>query len=225
MDRKITFTLLYILLFPALILLLSGDFAWPEGWIFSLWILLLCYSVILYLYRKDPALVLEEYPRHGIRNREGFDKCVSYSLLIGFMIWITIMPLDAKWFGLSPAFPAWLKVTGGAGLIVSAFLFIRSYADNTFPARPGGDGSGQNTQVVSRGVYRYIRHPMYLGAVLMFFSAPLLLGSVGGVLVGCTLTILLMARILGEEARLSKELDGYRDYMQYVRYRLIPFVW
>jgi protein-S-isoprenylcysteine O-methyltransferase Ste14 len=66
---------------------------------------------------------------------------------------------------------------------------------------------------------------MYLGAILMFIGAPLLLGSFYGVLAGCALTILLMARILGEEGMLSRELEGYRDYTQNVRYRLFPFLW
>jgi protein-S-isoprenylcysteine O-methyltransferase Ste14 len=66
---------------------------------------------------------------------------------------------------------------------------------------------------------------MYLGAILMFIGAPLLLGSCYGVLTGCALTILLMARIVGEEVMLARDLEGYREYMQNVRYRLIPFLW
>ncbi len=66
---------------------------------------------------------------------------------------------------------------------------------------------------------------MYLGGILMFVGAPLLLGSVWGVVVGLALTVLLMARIVGEEAMLARELDGYADYMQKVRYRLVPHLW
>jgi protein-S-isoprenylcysteine O-methyltransferase Ste14 len=66
---------------------------------------------------------------------------------------------------------------------------------------------------------------MYLGAILMFFGAPLELGSFYGVLAGLALTLLLMARILGEEVMLLRELKGYREYTQNVRYRLFPFLW
>jgi protein-S-isoprenylcysteine O-methyltransferase Ste14 len=66
---------------------------------------------------------------------------------------------------------------------------------------------------------------MYLGGILMFVGAPLLLGSSLGVLAGLALTVLLMARILGEEAMLAKELEGYREYTQKVRYRLVPYLW
>ena len=225
MEKKIAFALVYILLFPALLLFLSGDYAWPEGWIFSLWLLLLCYSVILYLYRKDPALLEERYRSPGTGNEEAWDRFIVYGLFIGFMIWIIIMPLDAKWFSWSPAFPLYLKALGGVGLIVAFVLFFRSYADNPYLSPLVRVQKEREHQVVSTGVYRFVRHPMYLGAIIMFFSAPLLLGSIGGVIVACAMMILLMARILGEEAFLARELDGYPEYMAKVPYRLLPFVW
>ena len=70
MEKKIAFAFLYILLFPALILLLSGDFTWINGWIFIIWFLLLCYSTIYYLYRKDPALLAERYIQPGAADHE-----------------------------------------------------------------------------------------------------------------------------------------------------------
>ena len=66
---------------------------------------------------------------------------------------------------------------------------------------------------------------MYLGGILMFLGAPLLLGSLYGVVVGLALTALLMARTVGEEAMLVRELEGYREYTQKVRYRLFPPLW
>jgi hypothetical protein len=61
MEKKVIFAFFYILLFPLLFFLLSGDITWPEGWIFSIWFIVLCFSTILYLYRKDPALLEERY--------------------------------------------------------------------------------------------------------------------------------------------------------------------
>jgi protein-S-isoprenylcysteine O-methyltransferase Ste14 len=66
---------------------------------------------------------------------------------------------------------------------------------------------------------------MYLGAILMFLGAPLLLGSLAGLLVGLGLTLLLGGRIVGEEKLLASELEGYAEYREKVRYRLLPFVW
>lgn len=114
---------------------------------------------------------------------------------------------------------------GGAGLAGSFFLFFRSYTDNTFLSPLVRIQEDRKQQVVSTGVYGFVRHPMYLGAILMFLGTPLLLGSVYGVLAGLALTMLLMGRILGEEAMLTRELEGYREYMQAVRYRLVPHLW
>jgi protein-S-isoprenylcysteine O-methyltransferase Ste14 len=225
MEKKLVFAFLYVLIFPALILVLSGDFLWPEGWIFAAWFILLCYSTILYLYRKDPALLAERFQKPGTANQQGWDRYVVWGLVLGFTLWIIVMPLDARRFGGSPAFPAWLNIAGSVLLAGSFFLFFRSFTDNTFlsPLVRIQDDRGQ--RVVSTGVYGFVRHPMYLGAILMFFGAPLLLGSCYGVFAGSALTALLMARIVKEEEMLGRELEGYRGYMQHVRYRLVPFLW
>jgi protein-S-isoprenylcysteine O-methyltransferase Ste14 len=225
MKGKIIFAFLYILVFPALLLTLSGDFTWPEGWIFSIWFLSLCFTTILYLYRKDPALLEERYKQPGTGNQEHWDRYVVYGLLVGFIIWFFIMPLDAKRFGLSAYFPLWLKFSGGAALAGSFFLFFRSYTDNTFLSPLVRIQEDRKQQVVSTGVYGFVRHPMYLGAILMFFGAPLLLGSWYGVLAALAMTVLLMARIVGEEKMLTRELEGYRGYALKVRYRLFPGIW
>ncbi len=224
-EKKIIFASLFLLLFPAFILILSGDFLWIEGWIFSVWFIFLCYTTIFYLYRRDPALLEERFRQPGSSNEEDWDRYVVYGIAIIFTIWIIIMPLDAKRFGWSPTFPIWLELIGIAMLVGSFFLFFRSYTDNTYlsPLVRIQDDRGQ--EVISTGVYGFVRHPMYLGATLMLIGTPLLLGSLYGLLLGFAGMILLMIRILGEEEMLTRRLDGYRDYKQKVRYRLIPFVW
>ena len=225
MEKKVIFSFLFILIFPALILFLSGNPLWPEGWIFSLWFIILCFSTILFLYRKDPALLEERYQKPGSGDQQDWDRYVVYGLFLGFILWIIAMPLDAKRFGWSPVFPLFLKGLGFAGLAGSFFLFFRSFTDNTFLSPLVRIQKDRKQKVVSTGVYGFVRHPMYLGATLMFVGAPLLLGSMCGIFIGIALMILLVARIIGEEEMLAKDLEGYRDYLQKVRYRLIPFLW
>jgi protein-S-isoprenylcysteine O-methyltransferase Ste14 len=80
-------------------------------------------------------------------------------------------------------------------------------------------------RVVSTGVYGVVHHPMYLGAILMFVGAPVLIGAASALIVGAALSLLLAARIVDEEKLLALELAGYDDYRRRVRYRLVPFVW
>ena len=225
MDKKAVFAFLFTLIFPALILVLSGDLLWPAGWVFSLWFVLLCFSTILYLYRKDPALLAERYRQPGAGNQEGWDRYMVYGIVIGFTAWILIMPLDARRFAWSPVFPLWLNILGGAGMAGSFFLFYRSFTDNTFLSPLVRILEERKQKVVSTGVYGFVRHPMYLGAILMFFGVPLLLGSIYGALAGLALTILLAGRITGEEKMLVRNLEGYREYTQKVRFRLMPYLW
>jgi protein-S-isoprenylcysteine O-methyltransferase Ste14 len=127
--------------------------------------------------------------------------------------------------GGSPVFPVWVKVPGIAGRAGSFFLFFRTYIDNTFLSPEVRTQADRRQRVVSTGVYRFVRHPMYLGGIFMFTGAPLFLGSLYDRFVRPALNALLMARIRGKEAMLERGLESYREYMHKVRYRLIPDIW
>jgi protein-S-isoprenylcysteine O-methyltransferase Ste14 len=221
---KLFFTFLYILIFPILLLFLSGDWFWTEGLMFSIWFLILCYTTIIYLYRKDPALLTERYKQPGTANQKGWDKYIVVGLFVGFITWIIIMPLDAKRYAWTHL-PLSLKIVGGIFLVFSFFLFIRSYTDNTFLSPLVRIQTDRKHQVVTSGVYAFVRHPMYLAGSLLFVGTPLLLGSAFGLIFGFILVLLLASRILGEEIMLTDELEGYAEYKKKVKYRLIPYVW
>lgn len=208
-----------------MILFLSGDWLWLEGWLFNIWFLSISFATIIYLYRKDPALLAERYRKPGSGDQPGWDKYVVYGLVIGFFLWIVLMPLDAKRYEWSPAIAWWLKAAGGLLLLISFFFFFRSFVDNTFLTPLVRVQTERKQEVVSTGVYGIVRHPMYFGASLLFAGTPLLLGSLLGLAMGMLLIFLLMARIAGEERMMIRNLEGYEAYIKKVRYRLVPFVW
>jgi protein-S-isoprenylcysteine O-methyltransferase Ste14 len=222
---RLILTATYILLFPAVILLLSGDWRWIEGWIFDIWFIILCGTVIIYLYKNDPALLAERFKQPGAAGQMGWDKYVVFGLGMGFIFWIVIMPLDAKRFAWSGYFPFWSKVMGAIGLALCSFLFYRAYAENSYLSPLVRIQTERRHRLVSTGVYGFVRHPMYLGGILLFIGTPLLLGSVYGFLIGALISFLVAARIIGEEKMLVKELEGYAEYKKKVKFRLIPFVW
>jgi protein-S-isoprenylcysteine O-methyltransferase Ste14 len=222
---RLAATALYIAAWPALMFLLAGGVRWPEGWLFAGWYVGLCGTVILWLYRKDPALLAERYRRPGSGGQSGWDKVWVYSMVVGFAVWIAAMPLDARRFHWTPPFSIWPKGLGAMLLFASSFLFFRAFHDNTFLSPLVRIQTERKQRVVSTGVYGFVRHPMYLGAVLLFTGAPLLLGSVVGLVIAGVMTLLLAGRIVGEERMLVEQLDGYADYQRSVRYRLVPFVW
>lgn len=222
---QILFAIAYILICPVLMLFLSGDWHWLEGWIFAAWFIILSLSSLLYLYRKDPALLAERFKQPGTVNEKVWDRSVVYALQILFWAWIIIMPLDAKRYDWTTDFPLWLKSLAGIGLFISFFLLYRSFTDNTFLSPLVRIQSERKQQVVSTGVYGFVRHPMYLGAIFLFIGTPILLGSQYGVLIGAIVSLLLVARIIGEEKMLVAELAGYQDYKNKVKYRLMPLIW
>ncbi|WP_013322625.1 methyltransferase family protein [Gloeothece verrucosa] len=224
-SGQIIASIIYLIIGPLLILFLSGDWGWVEGWIFDLGLIIVSVSSFIYLYRHDPALLVERFRKPGSGNQKTWDKYVVYLLAIGFWAWFFIMPLDAKRYEWSPAFPNGLKIFGGLVLLSSFFFLYRSFTDNTFLSPLVRIQSERHQKVVSTGLYGFVRHPMYLGAICLFLGTPMLLGSLYGLLIGVLMSLLLIVRIRGEEQMLVTELEGYEDYKMKVKYKLIPFVW
>lgn len=222
---QVAYTAFALLLFPGLILGFSGDLLWPEAWIFTLWFLGLSVVVIAYLIRKDPALLQERLRKPGTGDQEGWDKIMVSLVVLLYLAWCVVMPLDAKrfhWFG---EFPLWVEGMGALGLVPAAYFSYRAYADNSFVSYLVRIQKERKQRIVTTGVYGLIRHPMYLGGILMMLSTPLLLNSKAGLALGVFLSLLICLRILGEEKALLKGLKGYSAYRKKVRYRLLPGVW
>jgi protein-S-isoprenylcysteine O-methyltransferase Ste14 len=99
-----------------------------------------------------------------------------------------------------------------------------AFRENTFAAPVVKLQTGRGQRVISSGLYGIMRHPMYLGGALLLLGAPLLLGSTYGLATGLLMVVILVIRSIGEEEMLRRELEGYDQYMQEVRWRLIPFI-
>ena len=148
-------------------------------------------------------------------------KVVIAGLYLSLAAMVVVSALDHR-FGWSPV-PTAICLVGdvlvAVGLGVSAAVVIQnSYAAATVRVKEG-------QKVVSTGLYGLVRHPMYTGNVIMMIGIPLALGSYWGLIFVAPGVIVLAWRIRDEEKLLQKELDGYREYTQKVRYRLVPAMW
>ncbi len=135
------------------------------------------------------------------------------------------MPLDARRFGWSPDFPLWVRITGAMALLPSLYLESQTVVVNAYLSAEVKLQKDRGHTVVTTGVYRFVRHPKYVGDFLMLIGAPLLMGSLYGLLLAGLGLPLLIFRIMGEENMLLEELDGYAEYSTRVKYRLFPMVW
>jgi protein-S-isoprenylcysteine O-methyltransferase Ste14 len=211
------------LLMATSLFLPAGTFAWPAGWIF----LILLHGWLLVgiglLLEHNPSL-LEERLSFSQPNQKTWDKMFIVLYQSFLFAWLVFMPLDAVKYHWSQM-PITLQV-GGIMLLITSFIIISiTFRENAFLSRTVRVQHERGQVVISTGPYRYVRHPMYAGGLLLFVGTPLLLGSWYGLLLVVPLILVVAVRAVLEERVLRDELPGYADYMKRVKYRLIPYVW
>jgi len=216
-------SLFVIIFFPTIIILLSGNLLWAEGWLLSIWFDAMMFSNMIYMYKKNPELFSERIKKH--QNQKKWDKYLLTLLFVLSAFWLVGMPLDAEMFSWSPPFPLSVKIIGCVLLIPAFYLLIRATIDNPYLSTVVRIQSDRQQKVISTGVYCIIRHPQYLGIMMLIIGGPCLLGSVIGLTAGMCIVVILILRINGEEKTLVDELEGYGDYRKKVKYRLVPFIW
>ncbi|MGZ3924410.1 MAG: methyltransferase family protein, partial [Flavisolibacter sp.] len=145
-------------------------------------------------------------------------KVIIFFLYVAFVALIVLPPLDHR-FGWSNV-PWYVSVFCNALIAVWVYIFYRVSKVNTYSAANVRVEEGQ--KVISTGMYGFIRHPMYLGALFLIVGTPLALGSWWTLLLTPIFILILYFRIANEEKVLLRDLPGYEEYKRKVRYRLIP---
>ena len=202
----------------AMLFLPAGTFHYWQAWAYLAILIIPMIFVLTYLIRRDPEL-LER--RMRMREKEPEQKLVIKLSILFFVIAFLIPGFDRR-FGWSSV-P--LEVIVAADVIVLAgyMVFVLVLRENRYASRI--IEVEQKQKVVTTGPYAVVRHPMYSGALLMYGFSPLALGSYWGMIPNVLLVVLIVARIRNEEKILNQELEGYSEYTQKVRYRLVPGIW
>ena len=192
-----------------------------QAWVFLPVFFLPALTITIYLMKKDPQLLARRVYAGPTAEKETSQKIIQFITYIGFMAMLVVPALDHRFHWSCVSF---YGVVAGDALVVLAFLIIFFvYKENTFASATIGIYPGQ--KVISTGLYALVRHPMYMGALLLFTGIPPSLGSWWGLFVYLLIMPALVWRIYDEERFLTKNLPGYGEYKNRVRYRLIPFVW
>jgi protein-S-isoprenylcysteine O-methyltransferase Ste14 len=204
-----------------LIFIPATTFRYWQGWAYMAVFIICSGAYTVYLAKHDPAL-LKRRTEAGISHEKEFAQKVVMALLFAVCIILVVLPpLDVR-FGWS-LMPWQVSIIGNALVALSFYIFYLVSKVNTYAAANVRVEEGQ--KVISTGVYGFVRHPMYFGALFLFIGTPLALGSWWTLLLVPALIPILVARILNEEKVLVRELPGYVEYKHNVRYRLIPGVW
>jgi protein-S-isoprenylcysteine O-methyltransferase Ste14 len=210
--------------FAALLFVCAGTLLWPAGWAFLALFFGFALAIVLWLARKEPELLAERMSSPMQSGQPLWDKVFVVAVMVLFVAWLILMPLDAVRFGYSEV-PGWLQIFGALGVVLSFYIMFLTFRENAYLAMVVKVQQDRGQSVVSTGPYRYVRHPMYASTLLFFPGSALLLGSWWGLMFCTVLLGLLVWRIPLEEGMLENGLDGYDEYERNVRYRLIPHVW
>jgi protein-S-isoprenylcysteine O-methyltransferase Ste14 len=204
-----------VLFYPA------GTFHYWQAWVFIAAFMAVTTVPTIYLGRTDPAALqrrMRAGPRAETRTVQKFIIVGAFAALVAMMV---LSALDHRfgWSSVPPVVALIGDVLVVAGIGIAMLVVIQnSYAAATVTVEA-------DQPVISSGLYGLVRHPMYVGNVIMMLGIPLALGSYWGLVLVSPGILVLVFRILDEERTLVAELDGYRDYTQRVHYRLLPYVW
>ena len=221
--RFILKTLIWSVVWGAVLLFSAGTARWLSAWIYLTGRFALDLLSSHLLHRNAPEIAVE-------RSRGAFQKeqtipdrvVLTLMMIINFCAML-VAGMDER-LGWSDV-PQWLRIIGAASIVMSYYTTYRVAIENKFAASVVKIQRARGHKVIDTGPYQYVRHPMYTGLIFRTIGTPLLLGSWWGLYPASALIILVVVRILFEEKELSTGLEGYNGYIQRVRYRLIPLVW
>jgi len=138
---------------------------------------------------------------------------------------VVIASLDSGRFKWTAPLPMFIYIIGYIVYIFSQFVNLWAMRTNNFFSFTVRIQKDRGQEVVQNGPYHFIRHPGYVGGILMAISSSLVLGSLWALIPASIVTILLIIRTYLEDITLQKELQGYNEYSKEVRFRLLPGVW
>lgn len=210
-----TLTLILLLFLPA------GTLRYGPGWAYIATFVICSGAYTVYLAKHDPALLKRRTEAGISHEKEPTQKVVMVFLFGACIALVVLAPLDVR-FGWSNV-PWYICAFGDALVVASFYIFYLVSKVNTYAAANIRVEEGQ--KVISTGMYGFVRHPMYFGALFLLIGTPLALGSWWALLLAPISLPILVARILNEEKVLVRDLPGYVEYQRKVTTRLIPFIW
>lgn len=207
-----------VFLVAVLLFLPAGTVEYPGGWLLMGILFIPMFLAGLVMMAVNPNLLRTRLnAKEKEREQDLVVKLSGLMFLVGFIL----AGLDFR-FGWSE-FPFAVNCVGAVLFLLAYVLYAEVLRENTWLSRTIEVQEGQT--VVSTGLYGIVHHPMYAVTLLLFLSMPIVLGSIPAFLVFLCYPLIIAKRIKNEEKVLSRDLPGYAEYLQKVRWRLIPYIW
>ena len=214
-------SLIGLVYFGVLLFLPAGTFNYWQAWLYIAVFTLTTAGPSIYLGLKNPEVLRRRMHAGPTAETRTAQKIIVANVYLWCSAMLVVSALDHR-FGWSNV-PTTVVLIGdvlvAVGLGIAMLVVIQnSYAAATITVEA-------DQKLVSTGLYGLVRHPMYAGALIMMVGIPLALDSYWGLVCMIPGLVVLAFRILDEEKALKQELDGYIEYTQQVRSRLVPGVW
>ncbi len=207
-----------VILVGLLIFLPAGTLAFFNGWLLMgiLFIPMFLAGIVMML--KNPELLRKRLDAKEKQKEQSLVvKLSGLMFLAGFIV--AGLGFRFNWYVLPKA----VSIGAAVVFIIAYVLYAEVLRENTYLSRT--IEVQENQKVIDTGLYGIVRHPMYSVTLLLFLSMPIVLGSIYSFIIFLVYPIIIAKRIKHEEEFLEKELSGYSEYKQKVKYRLIPFIW
>ncbi|MCB9762826.1 MAG: isoprenylcysteine carboxylmethyltransferase family protein [Alphaproteobacteria bacterium] len=226
MRNAVRFAVRAVLVFgaiPALPLLFTGRWGWVQAWVFFAISVVGGVGSRLVVWRRHPGLITERAESLSKENVASWDKALAPLTGLGALF----IPLVAGLEGRNPVVdhPVSIEITAAVAMILGYAFGAWAMAANPFFSGTVRLQEERGHTVTSGGPYRFVRHPGYAGALVVFLASPFLLDSVWSLVPTTLLTVVLVVRTALEDRWLHKHLPSYPDFAQRTRYRLLPGVW
>lgn len=206
------------LLVGLLIFLPAGTLAFAKGWLLTGLLFGPMFIAGLVMLAKSPEFLAKRLDEKEKRSaQQGVVKLSGLMFIAGFVV----AGLDFR-FGWSNM-PQAVTVVASVLFLLAYLLYAEVMRENAYLSRTIKVEEGQT--VVSTGLYGIVRHPMYMATLLLFLVMPLVLGSWWALIPFAFYPAIIISRLKDEEVLLTRELAGYAEYKEKVRYRIIPFIW
>jgi len=211
-----------LLILAAILFLSAGRLDWVWGWalvgITFLWVS----ATALILILRSPELIAERLgPRKGAKT---WDTAIMMVVALATIARCMVAGLDVR-FGWTTGISLPLQIATLAIAMLAYALVVWATASNAFFSQIVRIQKERGHTVATGGPYRYLRHPGYVGTILFELAVPVMLGSWWALIPGGLSALLFLVRTALEDKTLLDELDGYKEYAEHTRYRLLPGIW
>ncbi len=218
-TRRLVQVFLTLFIQGVILFVAAGTLFWKWAWI----LLLLSVVILIINLLVIPVELIEERGRVK-KDAKKWDKVLTSINIIPTILLYVCSGLDYR-FNLTGNVNILINITGLVLSFSGAMLFTWSMISNKFFSTLVRLQTERKHIVATGGPYRFVRHPGYVGYIIMSFATPIALGTLWGLIFSGITGILLIIRTALEDNTLKRELAGYAEYAEEVKYRLIPFLW